>query len=63
MLQALCQRVDFAAHAPVHTFDLGACLKVYYAVTEQVKRLVAYLLGVVPVFEHGARVKVVPYII
>ena len=63
MLEVLGQRVYLVAYAPVHTLDLGPRLQVYHAVREQLECLFAYLLCVVPVLEHRARVEVVPYIV
>ena len=63
MLELLGQYVYLAANAPVHAFNLGAGAQVHYPVAEQVERLLAYLLCVVPVFKHGARVQVVPDVI
>ena len=60
MLEGLCHTVYLAAYAPVHPLYLGTCLKVYHAMAEEVECLLAYLLGVVPVFHHGAWVEVVP---
>ena len=47
------QFTDFVGYAPIEAFDLGAGLEVDDAVAEEVERLVAYVLRVVPVFEHG----------
>ena len=51
------------AYTPVHGFYLGSCLEVDDAMREEFQSLVAYLLSVVPVFEHIAWVQVVPDII
>ena len=63
VLQVFGQRVDLVAHAPVHGLYLRPCLQINNAVGEEVEHLLAYLLGVVPVFEHVARRQVIPYLI
>ena len=63
MLEVLCQRVYLATDAPVHPLYLGARLQIHHTVTEEVERLLANLLCVVPVLEHSARVQVVPYLV
>ena len=63
MFHLLGQVVHLAAYAPVHTFNLGTCAQVDNAVREEVERLLTYLLSVVPVFQHGALVQVVPNLV
>ena len=60
MLHLLGECVDLVADAPVHALDLGARLQIYQAVREQFQCLLAYLLRIVPVLQHRARVEVVP---
>ncbi len=61
MLLRMHQRICLTGNAPIKTFDLRACLEVDNAVVEKFEGFVAYLLCIVPVFEHGAGRKVVPY--
>ena len=63
VFHVLCQIVNLMAYTPVHGFYLGSCLEVDDAMREEFQSLVAYLLSVVPVFEHIAWVQVVPDII
>ncbi len=60
VLKRLGHAVHLAAYAPVHALYLGPRAQVNDAVREKVERFLAYLFGVVPVFEHGAGVEVVP---
>ena len=45
---------DFVRDAPIEAFDVRAGFKVDDAVAEEIKRFVADILRIVPVFEHGA---------
>ena len=63
MLERLGQHVDFPAHTPVHALYLGPCAQVYDAVAEEVECLLAYLLSIVPVFEHGSGIEIVPDVV
>ena len=63
MLQRFGEIVHLTAHAPVHALYLGPCLQADYAVREEVEGLIAYLLGVMPVLEHGARIEILPYLV
>ena len=53
-------RIDLAADAPVELLYLGAGVEVYDAVAEEVERLFANLLGVVPRLQHAALAQLVP---
>ena len=46
---------NLARDAPIEALNLGAGAEVDDAVAEEVKGLVADVLGIVPVFQHGAR--------
>lgn len=46
---------NLARDAPIEALNLGAGAEVDDAVAEEVEGLVANVLGVVPVFQHGAR--------
>ena len=63
MLHVLGKVVDLVAHAPVHRLNLGTGLQIYDAVREELQCLVANLLGIVPVFQHIARIQIIPYLI
>ncbi len=63
MLQVLGQGVYFVADTPVHGFYLGTCLQIDNAVRKEVEHFFAYLLRVVPVFQHVAWREVVPYLV
>ena len=63
VLHLLGERIDFMAYAPVHALNLGTGLEVYDAMREELEGLVAYLLGIMPVFEHILGVEVVPYLV
>ena len=63
MLQALRHLVYLTGDRPVETLDLRARLQVDDAVAEEVECLLAYLLRVVPGFEHAALVEVVPDVV
>ena len=52
--------VCLTGYAPVKTLDLSACFKVYDSVIKEFESFVAYLLCIVPVFEHGTSRKIVP---
>ena len=63
MLHVLGKTVDLVAHAPVHRLNLGTGLQIYDTMREELQCLIANLLGIVPVFQHVARIQVVPYLI
>ena len=63
MLHVLGKIVDLVAHAPVHCLNLCTGLQIYDAVREELQCLFANLLGIMPVFQHVARIQVVPYLI
>ena len=63
MLHVLGKIVDLVAHAPVHCLNLCTGLQIYDAVREKLQCLFANLLGIMPVFQHVARIQVVPYLI
>ena len=60
-----CRRnlAHLARYRPEEFFDLGACLQVEQAEAEAVKRLFAYLQGIVPALEKADMVEVVPYLV
>ena len=63
MLHVLGKVVDLVAYAPVHRLNLCTSLQIYDTVREELQCLVANLFGIVPVFQHVARIQVVPYLI
>ena len=62
MLLVVCQLGHFMADGPVERLNLRTCLEVDDAVAEEVERLLANVLGIVPVLEKRARREVVPYL-
>ena len=63
MLHVLGKVVDLVAYAPVHRLNLGTSLQIYDTMREELQCLVANLLSIVPVFQHVARIQIIPYLI
>ena len=62
VLLVVYQFGHLVADGPVEAFYLGACLQVDDAVPEQVECLLAYVFGIVPVFEERPSAQLVPYL-
>ena len=60
MLQSAGYLVHFAHDRPIQPLNLGAGLQVHDAVAEQIERLFAYLLRIVPGFQHPVLVQCIP---
>ena len=60
MLQAVGYLVHFTHDAPVEALYLGARLEIYQSMTEEVERLIAYLLGIMPSLQQSALPQGVP---
>ena len=63
MLHVLGKVVDLVAHAPVHCLNLCTGLQIYDAVREELQCLFTYLLCIMLVFQHVARIQIIPYLI
>ena len=63
MLHAAGNGVNFAADTPIEFLYLRARIQVDDAMTEKVECLFAYLLCIVPGFQHAALTQVVPDVI
>ena len=60
MFQAGSDLADLARHRPIQPLDLGAGLQIDNAMTEQIQCLLAYLLRIVPGFQHTALIQLIP---
>ena len=63
MFQPRSNLADFARHRPIQAFDLGTGLQIDNTMTEQIQRFLAYLLRIVPGFQHTALVQLIPNLI
>ena len=63
MFQTGGDLADLTRHRPIQALDLGTSLQIDNTMTEQIQRLLAYLLRIVPGFQHTTLVQLIPNLI